>query len=106
MNSVIHEIEKPAAVFASSDYFTFGAIKAVFDNGFKVPDDISFMGFDNIHLSAYIYPSLTTIKQPKKHMGRVAMQLMLDLINGKRLKSKKIILETTLIERDTVKKLI
>jgi LacI family transcriptional regulator len=106
MTNVIHEIEKPAAVFASSDYFTFGAIKAVFDNGLKVPDDISFMGFDNINLSPYIYPSLTTIKQPKKHMGRVAMQLMIDLIRGKKVKTKKILLETTLIIRDTVKKLV
>ena len=105
MSNVIHEIEKPAAIFASSDYFTFGAIKAVFDNGFKVPDDISFMGFDNINLSPYFYPSLTTIKQPKRHMGRVAMQLMLDLINRKKIATKKIILNTTLIERDTVLKL-
>jgi len=77
-------------------------MKAAIEKGYKIPEDISFLGYENIFLSAFTNPPLTTIKHPKKEMGRVAMKLLLDLMSNKRIKEKRIFLETSLIERSTV----
>jgi len=106
MSRLLSKIKIPAAVFATSDLIAFGAMRASLEFGFKVPDEISFLGYDNIFLSEFMNPPLTTIKQPKKNMGRVAMQLLIDLIMDKKVKQKRILLNTKLIERATVKKLI
>jgi len=93
----------PEAVLGVADTVIYGAMKAAYDFGFKIPEDISFMGNNDIYLSEYLMPALTTIKWPKKEMGRIAIKLLIDLINGKRIKEKKIILKTEIIERATVK---
>jgi len=62
------------------------------------------MGFDNIMMSQYTDPLLTTIKQPKKQMGATAMNLLLDIIKGKRIKDKNVMLPTELIIRQSVAK--
>lgn len=99
-------IEKPAAIFGTSDLIVVGAMKAAIEKGFKVPEDISFLGFDNIAPCKYINPSLTTIKQPKKKMGRIGMEVLIGLINNKKIKQKNIILDTEIIERESVLKIL
>ena len=64
-------IKPPIAIFATSDLIAYGAMKATMNSGFEIPKDVSFLGFDNIFLSEYMTPSLTTIKQPKRKMGKV-----------------------------------
>lgn len=71
----------PTAVFAADDLMAFGALKAVVDAGLRVPDDLSVVGFDDIELSEYFCPSLTTVRQPIEAMSQQALRLMLDLIN-------------------------
>jgi len=93
----------PEAVLGVADTVIYGAMKAAYDLGLKIPEDISFMGNNDIYLSEYQMPALTTIKWPKKEMGRMAIKLLIDLINGKRIEEKKIILKTEIIERATVK---
>jgi DNA-binding LacI/PurR family transcriptional regulator len=82
--------------------FAFGLLRALKDEGFKVPSDVSVMGFDNILFSQYSDPLLTTLKQPKKVMGNVAANLLLDIIEGKEIKEKNIIIPTTIIVRESV----
>ena len=48
-----------------------------------MPDDISLVGFDDIEFASYVDPPLTTIRQPKDEMGRIAMRMLIDLLNGK-----------------------
>ena len=102
MKEIIGRIDIPAAVFASSDLIIIGTMKAAIEKGYRIPQDMSFLGFENIFLSEFINPPLTTIKQPKQEMGRVAMKLLLDLMSGKKIKDKRLFLETNLIERSTV----
>lgn len=77
----------PTAVFCAGDIFAIAAIRCARDRGFKVPEDISFIGIDDILLSRYIEPSLTTIKIDKIQMGILAMELLVKKINGDIVKS-------------------
>lgn len=92
----------PTAFLTVADMFAFGLLRALKDEGFKVPLDVSVMGFDNILFSQYSDPLLTTLKQPKKLMGNIAMNLLLDIIEGGEVKDKRIIIPTTIIERESV----
>jgi len=65
------------AVFAANDAMAFGVIRAVFETGRRVPDDISVVGFDNVEVAAMIRPPLTTIHQPKYEMGWAAAEILL-----------------------------
>jgi DNA-binding LacI/PurR family transcriptional regulator len=92
----------PTAFLTVADVFAYGILRALHDEGFKVPEDISVMGFDNILFSQFTTPLLTTLKQPKKLMGNMAMNLLLDIIEGKEIKEKTIILPTSIVERESV----
>ena len=100
---LLKDIQKGTAFFATSDLIIIGAMKASIEYGYKIPDDISFLGSENIFLSEFINPPLTTIKYPKKEMGRVAIKLLLDLVSGVELEEKRIFLDTSLIIRSTVR---
>lgn len=93
----------PSAVFAVSDLMAIGVLHAFEDNGIKVPEDISILGFDNISASGYMKPSLTTIGQDAKAIGKEAVSAILKRINGSVVK-KKLLIEPELIIRETCKK--
>lgn len=65
------------AIFAFNDISAIGAIRALQESGLRVPEDVSVVGFDNIHIAAYNYPSLTTVRQPLFEMGKLAVQTLL-----------------------------
>ena len=71
-----------SAVFAMSDIMAIGIMKALYDNGLSVPNDISMVGFDGIPLSRYTLPSLTTISQPADVIARESVSLMLRLFEN------------------------
>ncbi|MCL5987211.1 MAG: LacI family transcriptional regulator [Actinobacteria bacterium] len=91
----------PTAIITMADVMAIGALKALKDMGFKVPQDVSLIGFDNIAYTAFTDPPLTTIKQPKKRMGSIAMTLLIDLIKKKKVGEKHIIVPTELIIRES-----
>jgi DNA-binding LacI/PurR family transcriptional regulator len=103
VKKLLKNMKMETAIFATSDLIIIGAMQAVIEKGYKIPEDVSFLGNENIFLSEFTNPPLSTIKHPKKEMGRVAMKLLLDLISGKELKEKRIFLDTNLIIRSTVK---
>ncbi len=72
--------EPPTAIFASNDPMAFGVYKAIQQTGKRIPEDISVIGFDDIGLSADIHPTLTTVRQPLREMGRVGAQMLLDTL--------------------------
>ncbi|MDH5065744.1 HTH-type transcriptional repressor CytR [Clostridium perfringens] len=80
-----------------------GGMKYLIRNGYKIPEDISILGYDNINICSYMEPELTTIAQPIYKIGESSCKLLMDLINNKSLKSKIINLEPSLVERGTVK---
>ncbi|SFD20312.1 LacI family transcriptional regulator [Clostridium uliginosum] len=69
--------------------------------GYRVPKDISILGYDNINISYILEPELTTIAQPIYEMGQSACELLVNMINGTT-ENLTISLDPTLIERDTV----
>jgi DNA-binding LacI/PurR family transcriptional regulator len=75
--------EPPTALFCGTDMVAMAAIRALVDRGFTVPDDVAVVGFDGITLSALVSPSLTSVVQPVREMGEVAVQALIDLIDGK-----------------------
>lgn len=71
-----------SAVFAANDMMAFGAKLALSRRGFRVPEDISIIGFDDQTESAYTTPPLTTVKQPARELGKAAASALLKLIHG------------------------
>ncbi len=68
------------ALFSFNDISAFGAIRALREAGFRVPEDVSVIGFDDIWEASYHVPALTTIQQPLEEMGRIAAEVMLQRI--------------------------
>ncbi len=73
----------PDAIFALADACAIGAIHALAEQGLRVPEDISVVGFDNTAISEMYLPSVTTIGQPQYEIGTTAMRLLFDRISGK-----------------------
>ena len=92
------------ALFAYNDHWAMGAIRAIQEQGFRVPDDISVMGFDDIPGSGFYTPGLTTIRQPLREMGRVAAQTLLEAIRGKKGRPPEIAVEPVLVVRESTAK--
>ena len=96
----------PTAVFAAGDEMALGAMEAVKDAGLKVPEDISFVGFDNIPQTDSPQVSLTTIEQPFAELAKLGMKYLVQLIKKETKQPVKILLESTkLIRRKSVRKL-
>ena len=64
--------QRPTAIFAANDDMAAGAVCAVSEYGLSVPGDVSVCGFDDTPIARHIHPSLTTVRQPMREMGRLA----------------------------------
>jgi len=96
------ELKKPiTAVFAAGDTMAIGALKALKAAGKRVPEDCSVVGFDDIEISSIFEPSLSTINQPKRLMGEMAMKKLLKIIRGEKLKNLQDILNFELVIRES-----
>ncbi|MGB8211923.1 MAG: LacI family DNA-binding transcriptional regulator [Anaerolineales bacterium] len=91
----------PTAVFASNDVMAMGVMDAVRNRGLRVPEDVSIIGFDDIPQASLVRPALTTINQPLEKMGRVATQVLLDLLGHPDKEAVRIELPTQLVVRDS-----
>ncbi|MBV9279298.1 MAG: LacI family DNA-binding transcriptional regulator [Chloroflexi bacterium] len=74
----------PDAVFCFNDLLALGAIRALHDAGYRVPDDVAVIGFDDVEEGLYATPSLTTIAPSKEEIGQLAVSLLIDRIQGLR----------------------
>ncbi|MGJ3239183.1 MAG: LacI family DNA-binding transcriptional regulator [Anaerolineae bacterium] len=93
--------QPPTAVYALNDVMAFGAMTAVHEHGLRVPQDIAVVGYDGIHLARYTTPALTTVQAPTVQQGRIAGEMLRDLIQGKALASDHIVLTPELIIRQS-----
>lgn len=90
------------AIFCFNDIAATGVIRAVHDAGRRVPEDISVVGFDDILSAAYQKPSLTTVRQPLREMGRKGAQMLLDIITNPEAKApEETVMEPELIVRES-----
>ena len=98
--------ELPTAFIADNDVYALNAMKAFQKNGYRIPEDISIIGFDDLPMSSLSYPELTTIKVFNKDMGQVAVRRLNEIINyGDNLKTK-IQVYNEFIERNSVRSII
>lgn len=103
MKEVLKKKNFPSAFFIASDPMAIGAYKAINEEGFKIPEDISIVGFDDIYVSQYMSPSLTTIKVYTDYMGKNSVQALIARIHDKDEWCKRIVIPTKLIKRSSVK---
>ncbi|WP_426447920.1 LacI family DNA-binding transcriptional regulator [Paenibacillus sp. S-38] len=90
----------PRALFAGSDHLAIGAIRALREHGLQVPGDVSVIGCDDIEAAGYVSPPLTTIRQNKEKIGKLAALMLYDLINGQ-MSSSSVVVEPELIVRES-----
>ncbi|RDE27417.1 LacI family DNA-binding transcriptional regulator [Parageobacillus thermoglucosidasius] len=105
MQKLLSLSQRPTAVFCSNDDMAIGAMNAVFGSGLSVPDDVSIIGFDDIDLAKYTFPSLTTIKRPVELISIKGTKKLLSLIKNPEKKGETIYVPTQLVERNSVKKM-
>ena len=74
--------ERFTAIFAANDQSAYGVMLGLFNHGYRIPGDVSVVGFDDQFLSAYTLPPLTTIHQPSEDMGKVAAEGLLRLLGN------------------------
>ena len=91
--------EPPTAIFAANDEMAFGAIDAIHSRGLKVPEDLSVIGFDDVPTSCYIYPPLTTMRQPLAAMAASAVSEVVALIAGRDVDARRIAFPLELVVR-------
>lgn len=95
----------PSAFFIASDPMAIGAYKAIGEEGYTIPNDISIVGFDDIATAQYLSPSLTTVKIFTDYMGEIALDTLMERIKEERQLSKKIVVPVKLIIRESCKKI-
>ncbi len=90
---------RPTAVFAANDLTAIRTMEIAHELGIRVPEDLSVIGFDNVPESALASPPLTTINQPLRDLGATALQMLVQLLEGKELAETHVRLPTSMVER-------
>jgi LacI family transcriptional regulator len=90
---------RPTAVLASNDLTALGALRAIYKAGLRVPEDISIVGFDDISLSQFTQPELTTIRLSRREIATAAFHALADVLAGKSKTGREYRLETHLVVR-------
>lgn len=102
LHSLIQENEPPTGIFVSSDTVAIGVIHASQELGYRIPDDLAIVGFDDIPLSVYVDPPLTTIRLPAYGIGWAAADLLIRMIeDDEEVQDTNLLLETELIIRES-----
>jgi LacI family transcriptional regulator len=93
----------PTAIFACNDLMAVGAMCAIHEAGLRVPDDMSVIGFDDIPLASYTIPRLTTVGQPARQIGQLAVERLVARLQADEQEPLHEKLPVTLVERDSCK---
>ncbi len=92
---------RPTAIFVCNDMMAIGTLRAASQLGLKVPDDLAIVGFDDIELSSYTTPLLSTVSQPKQEIGQMTVNLIIERINNPSLPPRRNVLPTRLVIRES-----
>ncbi|WP_129595826.1 LacI family DNA-binding transcriptional regulator [Anaerophilus nitritogenes] len=104
IKKLLRQKRKFDALFCGNDLIAIEAIKALQEDGIKVPHEVGVVGFDDIYMSRFIDPTLTTIKQPIYEMGYKAVQMLIETLQGKVNSYQNILLDTQLMIRNSTLK--
>ena len=92
----------PSAIFCANDLMAIGALEAAYERGFRVPEDLSVMGYDDQELARYTHPPLSTLVLPNYEMGQRASEILIDMaVHGKAIRPMTIKIDGPLVPRGT-----
>ena len=103
--ALLSAMNRPTAVVCASDELAIGMMDAARTLGLAVPDDVSVVGFDDIVYAGFTNPPLTTVRQPMADLGRCAIEMMLDILQGKSPDPLRSVLPHQVVIRESVKAL-
>lgn len=89
------------AVVAANDLMAIGAMEALRQAGARIPEDVAVVGFDDITFASLVSPALTTVAQPKYRMGQMAMERLLQLLDGADVRTRQTVLVPELVIRES-----
>jgi DNA-binding LacI/PurR family transcriptional regulator len=99
LEALLGQADPPTAVLCYNDLAAIGLLAAAARARIRIPDDLAVIGYDNIPLSAFCVPALTTVDQPKEQMGRTAVTMCLQALAGEPVRN--VVLKGRLIQRDS-----
>lgn len=100
MAALLDMEDRPTAVFCANDLIALGVLEAAHVWGFRVPQDLSVVGFDDIDEAEHALPPLTTVRQPPRRLGVVAAETLIERLKG-RMEPRRIVLEFSLVVRES-----
>lgn len=95
----------PEAIFVCNDMMAMGVLNAAHEKQIQVPEQLSLIGYDDIHIARFMSPALTTIHQPKYRLGKAAVETLLKRIEKQATDLQVVQIEPTLVVRQSVKKI-
>lgn len=101
MRELLSSAGRPRAVMAMNDILAVGALRATLESGLSVPNDIAIMGFDDIPLASYTWPSLTTVHSDNVEIGRQAARCIVNRIRQPKARRQSVIVPARLVVRDS-----
>jgi LacI family transcriptional regulator len=96
--------ELPDCIYGVSDTLAIGACKALFDAGYRVPEDISVAGFDGLEIARFYHPDIMTVCQPREEMAEETVRILLRMIRGKTV-NRRVIFKAQILEGASVRKI-
>lgn len=103
--TLLMQKDRPTAIFCFSDEIAMGCMYSLRGHDFRLPDDVSIIGFDDIPFAKYLAPSLTTVAQPQNEIGATCATILLDLIDGTPPDTMHTILPHKLVIRQSTRRL-
>ena len=101
MQRIMREAPDITAVFAANDRMAMGAIRAIHDAGWRVPEHFSVVGVDDVQVASFYTPTLTTIRQPFDEIGRLGVELLLNILENKPVQQMQITIQPELVVRES-----
>jgi LacI family transcriptional regulator len=101
MGLLLDRLAPPLAVFVANDQMAIGAYEAIRGRGLTIPDDVAIIGFDDIQMACRMQPPLTTVRQPIRQLGSLAIQKLLRRIEDPEAAAETIVLPTELVIRQS-----
>ncbi|MFW2487740.1 LacI family DNA-binding transcriptional regulator [Clostridium chromiireducens] len=105
MKEALKSKDNVTAYFIGNDTMAVGAYKAISEEGLSIPNDISIIGFNDLPSAKYMIPALTTVRIPSEYLGKAAVDLLIENLNGNREYNKKVIIPTEFKVRESCKEI-